>query len=115
MRRYADSGVRPAPMPSVVAHAVAGAALGTALSPPRATRRVWLAAAVCAALPDIDALGRPFRNLAYESVFGGHRGITHSLAFAIVLGAVVSWIFFRGAAWRHAHRRLWLVFALATA
>jgi inner membrane protein len=102
-------------MPSIVAHAVAGAALGSALSPPHASRRVWIAAAMCAALPDIDALGRPFGNLGYESFFGGHRGITHSLAFAIILGAVVGWIFFREPQWRHARLRLWLALTLATA
>src|SRR5688572_30782373 len=102
-------------MPSIVAHAVAGAALATALSAPRARRRVALTAALCAALPDIDALGRPFGNLAYESAFGGHRGITHSLAFALLIGAVVAWGFFRDPAWNGLRPRLWAVFSLATA
>jgi inner membrane protein len=102
-------------MPSVVAHAVAGLALGTTFSPPQARGRVVLTAALCAALPDIDALGRPFGNLAYESAFGGHRGITHSLAFALLFGAIVSWGFFRGPSWTGLRPRLWAVLALATA
>src|SRR5687768_398173 len=102
-------------MPSILAHAVAGAALGLAFSPPHATRRVWIAAAVCAALPDIDALGRPFSNLRYESFFGGHRGFTHSLAFALVLGALVTWGFFRESRCEPFRPRLWATFALATA
>jgi inner membrane protein len=102
-------------MPSIIAHAVAGAALGTALSPPRRTRRIWIAAAACAALPDIDALGRPLGNLTFESAFGGHRGITHSLPFAIILGSVVAWLLFRQATSRHDRLRLWVAFTLATA
>ena len=102
-------------MPSIFAHAVAGAALGSACSPPHATRRVWIAAAVCAALPDIDALGRPFGNLRYEAAFGGHRGFTHSLVFAAALGALVAWGFFRESRWRPVHPRLWATLAVATA
>ncbi|HJU68994.1 MAG TPA: metal-dependent hydrolase [Gemmatimonadaceae bacterium] len=102
-------------MPSIVAHAVAGIAVASAVAPRAATRRVWIAAALCAALPDIDALGRPFGNLGYETAFGGHRGITHSLLFAIILGAVVSWLLVRGADSRHPHIRLWIALALATA
>jgi inner membrane protein len=78
-------------------------------------RRVATVAALCAALPDIDALGRPFGNLAYESIFGGHRGITHSLTFAVLLGAVVAWGFFRAQPWDRVRHRLWAIFALATA
>src|SRR5688572_15941994 len=102
-------------MPSIFAHAVAGAALGTAYAPPNASRRFWIAGAVCAALPDIDALGRPFGNLAYESVFGGHRGLTHSLLFAVVLGALVTWAFFRSLRWDGVRMRLWACLFLATA
>ena len=102
-------------MPSIVAHAVAGAALGAAFSPLPAKRRTVIAASVCAALPDIDALGRPFGNLAYESVFGGHRGITHSLAFAVILGTLVALGFFRTPETQHARIRLAATFALATA
>jgi len=89
--------------------------VGTALSPPCKSGRFWIAAALCAALPDIDAVGRPFGNLDLESVFGGHRGITHSLAFAIMLGAVVSSTLGRGAPSRHSFVRLWIALALATA
>jgi inner membrane protein len=102
-------------MPSIFAHALAGAALGTAFSPPDAPRRFWIAGAVCAALPDIDALGRPFGNLTYESAFGGHRGITHSLLFAALLGTVVTWAFFRGPRWEGLRLRLSAYFAVATA
>ena len=39
-------------------------------------------------LPDIDVIGFSF-GIAYEDMFG-HRGFTHSLAFAVVIGALVA-------------------------
>ena len=101
-------------MPSLFAHAVAGAAVGSALPPPRAARRVWIATALCAALPDIDALGRPFGNLRYEAVFGGHRGFTHSVAFAALLAALIASGFFRQSRWNRVRPRLWATFFIAT-
>ena len=103
-------------MPSIVAHAVAGAALAiTAFSPRPVPRRVWITAAVIAAVPDVDAFGRPFGNLATETFFGGHRGVTHSVVFALVLAAIVAWGFFRTSPWIELQPRLWVAFALAVA
>ena len=103
-------------MPSIVAHAVAGAALATAaFSPHPVPRRVWMTAAVLAAVPDVDAIGRPFGNLAIEALVGGHRGFTHSVAFAVLLSAIVARLFFRTPQWTGLHRRLWVAFALAMA
>ena len=99
-------------MPSIFAHAAAGAALGSALAPAPA-RRVWIAAAVLAALPDVDALGRPFGNLSYETAFGGHRGFTHSVLFAFLAGAVATLMLSREVASRSADVRLCLALALA--
>jgi inner membrane protein len=101
-------------MPSIFAHAVAGAAVGSALAPPRSTRPVWIAAALCAALPDIDALGRPFGSLRYEAILGGHRGFTHSVPFAAVLAALITWGVFRQPRWNGVRPRLWATFFIAT-
>ena len=101
-------------MPSIFAHAVAGAAVGSAFVPPYVARRVWIAAAVCAALPDIDALGRPFGNLRYEAVFGGHRGFTHSVAFAALLAVFITLGFFRQPRWNRIRPRVCATFFIAT-
>jgi inner membrane protein len=101
-------------MPSVFAHAAAGAALASVFAPPH-MRRLWITAAVCAALPDVDALGRPFGNLTYEATFGGHRGLTHSILFAIVIGGVTAWTFRGNVVSRPGRLRLWLAFGLALA
>lgn len=48
---------------------------------------------VCAVLPDADVLA--FRlGIAYES-FWGHRGFTHSLVFALIVGILITWLFYR--------------------
>ncbi len=49
---------------------------------------VQVAAAVCAVAPDLDVVTLRF-GVPYESMLG-HRGITHSLAFAAVLGAAAA-------------------------
>jgi inner membrane protein len=49
-------------------------------------RRVCVAAAACAALPDIDILASPLI---------AHRGITHSLLFALTAAALATVLFFR--------------------
>jgi inner membrane protein len=44
-------------------------------------------------LPDADVISFAF-GVSYGSVFG-HRGLTHSLAFAAVVGAVAAWVWGR--------------------
>ena len=76
-------------MPSVFSHAVAGAALGTLFRRPGPPARFWLAGAAGAAVPDLDVIGRWF-GIPWGHVLG-HRGITHSIAFAAALAALVAW------------------------
>lgn len=102
-------------MPSAFAHAAAGLAIAATLRPAELPRRFWVAAALCATIPDIDALGRPFGVLDYETAFGGHRGFTHSLLFAALFGAGVAWAVSQAPSGKGARLRLWLCFALATA
>jgi len=72
-------------VPSAFAHLVVGSALGCALPADlrfRKTAIVLLAAA--AAAPDLDVIG--FRlGIPYASPLG-HRGLTHSLGFAALIG-----------------------------
>ena len=94
-------------MASVFAHAAAAAALGSAVRPTLAV--VWTCAAL-AVVPDLDvlafALGIPYAHPL------GHRGLTHALAFAAVLGASVAYTAFRR---DPARRQLAVLFALAAA
>lgn len=47
----------------------------------------------CAVLPDIDSIGFAL-GIPYGSLFG-HRGLTHSLLFALITGVTVTGVFFR--------------------
>ena len=99
-------------MPTVFSHAIAGAALGCVFGLP-ARRHPWLAGALCAMLPDADVIGLWF-GVPWGHMLG-HRGITHSLAFAAVLAAVVVALCFRGAPWSGWRFRLWAFLFVATA
>ena len=79
-------------MPTVFSHALVASALASAAP---AARRARLAAwaAACAVLPDLDVVAFRF-GIPYEHVLG-HRGITHSAAFAVALGVAVALLAFR--------------------
>ena len=100
-------------MPSAFSHAFVGLALGALFRRPGPPARFWLAGAACAASPDLDIIGLWF-GVPWGSMLG-HRGLTHSLAFAAALGALVTALLFRGPAWRGRRLSVWLFLALATA
>lgn len=50
--------------------------------------RIWLLGAVCTILPDADVIAFRF-GIPYAAMFG-HRGFTHSLAFAALLSALLA-------------------------
>jgi inner membrane protein len=62
----------------------------------------WTLAVILPAIPDIDV----FSPAVYGTVLG-HRGITHSLAFALALGVVAASI-----TWRHLRMRWWVLVGL---
>ena len=100
-------------MASPLTHAVAGMALAAWVGPKSPPRRFWIAAALCGAIPDIDIIGWGL-NIPNESIVG-HRALSHSIAFALVFGALVAWAFFRDREWSRQRIRLFAAFALATA
>lgn len=73
--------------------------------------RIWLWGAVLTALPDIDFIG--YRSGIPYAHMMGHRGITHSLFFAAVVG-LLSAFYFRDH-WQRSAFSLWLFFFLCTA
>ena len=99
-------------MPSVFSHAVAGLGIGAIFYRPGAPNRVWIAGAICAALPDIDVIG--FSLGVRYGDFWGHRGFTHSFAFAAMLSAVMLLVFPHGVTGM-SRALLWLYLFAATA
>jgi inner membrane protein len=74
-------------MATVITHAVTALTLGSLYPGRRLTWKFWAVSAACAILPDADVFGFAF-GVPYEA-FWGHRGFTHSLAFAAIVSAAV--------------------------
>ncbi len=94
-------------MASPAAHVAVALTLGNVLHTPASNRQFWLAAAACSLIPDLDVLS--------PGLFGGHRGLSHSLFFAPLVGTFVLWLGFRGPESAGSRLRYWLCFTLATA
>lgn len=100
-------------MATPFSHVIVAGTVGLAVGPPKPPLRWWVLGALSSMLPDLDAVGF-WLGVPYEHPWG-HRGITHSLVFAALLGVAVVAVFFRAARWRVWRPRLWLFFFLATA
>jgi inner membrane protein len=97
-------------MPTVFSHAAAAVSLGTLFTAPPSRARVTAAAALCAMIPDADVIAFRF-GIPYDHVLG-HRGLSHSVAFAVALGGLAAWLVPWPAVppWRR-----WAFFSAATA
>lgn len=77
-------------MPTILSHPAVPLGLALALGSTRVSGRLLAAGVVASVAPDLDVLG--FRlGIAYSHELG-HRGFTHSLAFAVVL-AIMAMVF----------------------
>lgn len=102
-------------MPSSVSHAMVAVALGSMIAPRRLFRPFLVFGAAAAVLPDVDAIGRPFYGAAGDiDALGGHRGFTHSVVFAAVMGVVAFSAARLNDSWRGHHVRFGLFVAAAT-
>jgi inner membrane protein len=91
-------------MPTIFTHAVAALAVGKASAGARKMdARFWLLSALCAILPDADVVGF---SLGWRGSMLGHRGLSHSLFFALIVALLVVWLAFRKA---RPFKRGWLV------
>jgi inner membrane protein len=123
-------------VPTIFSHAIVATAAGQWLSPraspPRLRSRgadsrlpnsgpFWFWTIVCAMLPDIDVIGFSF-GIQYGDMFG-HRGFTHSLFFAALIGLVAANALTRSASktnslgvggWQLGVGALWAWFAAVT-
>src|SRR4029079_9307417 len=80
-------------MASVITHSLVGLAAGAAGPGLPKTKRFWALCALCASIPDADTIGFRF-GIHYEDMLG-HRGFSHSILFALLLGVAVASIEFR--------------------
>lgn len=102
-------------MPAALTHGIVAIAAGRTAFRRTMPRRFWPLAILCSAAPDID-VGLMHYGVAYDDLWG-HRGMTHSLVFAVALGFVVTTWLFRD--WATFGRRRWwtllVFFTLITA
>ena len=80
-------------MPSIFTHSLVGIAAGKILSRKPLPKRFWVLSIVLPSLPDVDVISIAF-EIPYEHVLG-HRGLTHSIFFALLLGFLTVTAFFR--------------------
>ena len=100
-------------MPSVISHAVAAVAMGRAYTTRPMPVRFWVLCAGCAVAPDFDVICRRF-GIDYTEMLG-HRGITHSLLFALILSALILLLAFRKPIEGVSRTKLFIMFFAATA
>ena len=91
-------------------------AAGAAVAPRTRLRPFVVIGALCAVVPDIDAIGRllPVDDGDVEFL-GGHRGFTHSLAFAGLAGVATAVATLVSRAWDGYRARFMIFIALVTA
>ena len=100
-------------MPTIFTHAVSALALGTVVLPPKTGSRAWALGVLCAMVPDLDVVTFAL-GISYSDMLG-HRGLSHSLIFALTLSLLLAALAFRGSKWNGARLRIWLFLFLATA
>jgi inner membrane protein len=72
---------------SAFGHVVVAYALGKTFRLSIPDWRLWSLTVMCSLLPDVDVVGF-FLGIPYEHMWG-HRGFTHSIVFAFLVGLVV--------------------------
>ena len=80
-------------MASAFGHACAALTIGKVYTGKKLPVLFWVLTIICSIIPDADVIGFKF-HIAYESTFG-HRGFTHSILFALIMGFIATWIFIR--------------------
>lgn len=71
-------------MPTIFTHPAVPLALGLTAARQTISRRLLWAGVICSVIPDLDVIAFQF-DIPYGHGFG-HRGFTHSIVFALLLG-----------------------------
>lgn len=98
-------------MPTIISHAAVPLAIGLGLGVQAIGPRLLWTGVAASMLPDADVLGLRL-GIAYGDSLG-HRGATHSLAFATLLG-LVAWACARPLATRRLTAFLFIAFSAAS-
>ena len=99
-------------MASAFTHALIAAVISSAFWRPVSPVRFWVIGIACSVVPDLDVVGFGF-GIAYGDILG-HRGLTHSLAFAVALATIAERLA-RGPAFSKRRWPDWWCFFIVTA
>ena len=77
-------------MPTIISHPAILMAVYPAFRKYQFSSTTWIAAAICSVVPDFDVIGFQF-GIRYGDLLG-HRGLTHSIFFALVFTAIVVFV-----------------------
>ena len=80
-------------MCTVITHPAVPIALSVLLPQETVSSSLLIAAALCSVIPDLDVVGFEF-GINYDDMLG-HRGFTHSIFFAALLAALITFAFFQ--------------------
>ncbi len=75
-------------MPTILTHTAVPLAIGLGLAPRVISPRLLVAGILASMAPDLDVIGFHF-GVAYADI-DGHRGLLHSLAFALLLAVLAA-------------------------
>lgn len=98
-------------MASAFGHFAAAAAIGAVAFPRQVSWKTVALTGALACAPDLDVIGFAM-GIPYASQWG-HRGFTHSLAFSVVFGWAVAWLFYRRSP-HYSAMALWCMAAVAS-
>ena len=71
-------------MPTIVTHSLIGI-FASKIFKISNKPKFWILSIICQALPDVDMVGY-YLGIPYDHLFG-HRGISHSIFFALLISA----------------------------
>jgi inner membrane protein len=99
-------------MPSSFTHAIVAVALSRGYTTRKLPLRFWFLAVGCSLAPDMDVICTRF-GISYTDMLG-HRGLTHSILFAVILSALLIAIAFRKPVEGISRYSLWALLFVAT-
>tara|TARA_Y100000996_G_C22397717_1_gene591849 strand:+ start:21 stop:554 length:534 start_codon:yes stop_codon:yes gene_type:complete len=79
-------------MPTIISHSLIGV-FASKIFKISHKPKFWILSLICPVLPDVDMIGY-YLGVPYDHLFG-HRGISHSIFFSLLIGFFVYFLFFR--------------------
>ncbi len=99
-------------MPTIFSHAFFAIVAGKAFTEKSVSFWFWFLTALCSVIPDADAVGFAF-GVKYNSLFG-HRGLTHSIFFALLFGGFIAFLVHKFLPTGLSFTKLFVYFSLVT-